>query len=96
MKAQEKPFWQSKTLSQMTTEEWESLCDGCGRCCLYKLKNKEKIRQQQKEYRLKNKEEIAAKQKEYYKKNVDKILKKQKKYYLKDKEKIREQKEIDT
>ena len=35
------PYWRTKSLEEMTREEWEALCDGCARCCLIKLEDEE-------------------------------------------------------
>jgi uncharacterized cysteine cluster protein YcgN (CxxCxxCC family) len=32
-------YWESVSLADMTPPQWEALCDGCGKCCLYKLQD---------------------------------------------------------
>ena len=35
------PFWKTTPLAKMTPSQWESLCDGCAKCCLHKVEDDE-------------------------------------------------------
>lgn len=41
MPVDSKPFWKTIPLNEMTRKQWESLCDGCAKCCLQKLENED-------------------------------------------------------
>jgi uncharacterized cysteine cluster protein YcgN (CxxCxxCC family) len=36
-----KPFWKDRKLTDFSASEWESLCDGCGKCCVIRYQDED-------------------------------------------------------
>lgn len=58
MKTTNNAFWEEKKLEDMTQDEWEAVCDGCGKCCLHKFIDDENAEETQTTDQIKQDESL--------------------------------------